>query len=469
MNIPSLRGRLLLLVCVPLVLLILSETVISYLIGIHTANQVFDSWLLDSAHSIGQEIREDSNDLHFIAAEDAVEMFEFDEVDDTYFHISDAGGRKIAGDLERPATFDLQLLSAGPVYRDITINGEDGRTVMVLRKVGADKEIVVQVAETLNKRHNMATEVLLLIVLKKLTGLVIAMIVIGIATRRGLAPLERISAQLAARSPRDLTPIDVGRTPQEINLLINNTNALLGRIEHMLNAHEKFIGNIAHQVRTPVAGIKLQTQLALRDTDPESTRLALKRIADAADHMSHVNSQLLKLARAEIAFDRGPRAAATDLVSIAEGCCQDHAESAAARDISLEVVHAAERIDIEGDPALLREMLSNLVDNAIAYGRCGGHVWIHLERAVHGPRLIVEDDGPGIGAEHQEQIFEHFYRPPESPGDGSGLGLPIVREIARAHGGDVWLDEPSGAHGTRIVIEIPETGTKQPAALSQAA
>ncbi|MEQ8661581.1 MAG: ATP-binding protein, partial [Gammaproteobacteria bacterium] len=350
---------------------------------------------------------------------------------------------------------DLARLREGPVFDTLRIDGELSRAVTLLNNPGAANEIVVQVAETLNKRRGMTSEVLSLVAIKKTLLIAAAMVAVAVAITRGMRPLRRLAADLARRSPRDLTPLSSADAPREVRVLIENTNGLLGRIEHMLGAHEAFIGNIAHQVRTPLAGIKLQAQLALRETDPASVRRALEQIARAADHMTHVNSQLLKLARAEIAFDRGPQAAPTDLVALVEACRAEFTAAARARDITLVAELPDGPIDIEGDPALLYEMLRNLVENAIVYGSRHGHVWVRVESDPQGPRLVVEDDGRGIPPEHRPPIFDHFYRPPNSPGEGCGLGLPIVREIARAHGGDVHLEDRAAGTGTRFVVALP--------------
>lgn len=454
----SLRTHLLVLVALPLLLLLLIETVVSYLVSLHTANQVFDRWLLDSAYSIAQEVRADLQGLHFIAADDAIEMFEWDDIDDTYFLIRDAAGQVIAGDLAEPPRVDLARLREGPLFENVRINGRAGRAVTILSNPGSRHEFVVQVVETLNKRHGMTTEVLTLVAIKKSLLLAASMAAVALAINRGLRPLKRLSSELAQRSPRELRPIPTDDAPPEVRGLIENTNGLLQRIEHMLNAHETFIGNIAHQARTPLAGIKLQCQLAERDNDPATLRAALARIADAADHLSHVNSQLLKLARAEIAFDRGPRAAPTDLAALIHACCEELEPRARALGVELEASAPESRLDVEGDPALLYEMLRNLVENAIVYGGPGSHVWVRVGRNAGGIDLVVEDDGPGIPPQHWPHIFDHFYRPPDSPGDGCGLGLPIVREIARAHGADVRLENRDEHGGTRFVVALPAPG-----------
>jgi len=245
--------------------------------------------------------------------------------------------------------------------------------------------------------------------------------------------------------------------PAELRGLVDSTNAMLARIEGSLSGHERFIGNIAHQIRTPLAGIRLQAQLALREDDDGIKRKALERIDAAAEHMGRVNSQLLKLARAEIAFGRGPARKSLDLVALAYDVVDEMLPRAALLGMGLEVDAPDAPVAMQGEPALLKEVLMNLVDNALIYGATGGHAWVRVESHTGGVRLVVEDDGPGIPPEHRPPIFDHFYRPPHSPGEGCGLGLPIVREIVLAHDGTIVLEERRGG-GARFVIDFPADG-----------
>jgi two-component system sensor histidine kinase TctE len=451
----TLRRRFLLLVGAPLIILLLAETAVSYSIGVDTANQVFDYWLLDSAQSIAQEVRVRNGRLDFVADGEVLEVFEWDELDDTYFRVLTPGGQVVAGTLALPMTVDIERLRQGPLFENVRLGDRPARSVTIVRSPGTAGEFVVQVAETLNKRGDMTGRVLFIVIVKKALMFALALFAVGWAIDRGLSPLRKLMGEIGRRSARDLSPIALEDAPPELQRLVETMNSLLGRLEHSLTAHEQFIGNIAHQIRTPLAGIKLQAQLALRDTAAGPVHESLAQIERAADHMNHVNSQLLKLARAEIAFDRGPSQAPSDLVRIVRNCCEELAPRALGRDIELSFESELPVIPLAGDPVLLTEMIRNLIDNSIIYGRAGGHIWARLGTSAGRLQLSVEDDGPGIHPEHWPQIFDRFFRPPNSPGEGCGLGLPIVREIARAHGADIRLEERSGGAGTRFVVEFP--------------
>lgn len=451
----TLRSYFLLLVGVPLIVLLVAETAVSYRIGINTANQVFDYWLLDSAQTLAEEVRRVDGQLRLVAEGEAIKMFEWDAMDETLFRIATPDGRLIAGNAELPPPGDLVALRLAPRFENRRVAGQPGRSVTFLKAPGTADEVVVQVAETLNKRSNMTTQVLTLVLAKKGAVLAFALFAVAWTIDRGLKPLRTLISELGQRSARDLTPIAIGKAPAELRGLVETMNALLARLERSLTAHEQFIGNIAHQIRTPLAGIKLQAQLAQREAQVPAVRDALAQIERAADHMSHVNSQLLKLARAEVAFGRGPARASSDFVALVRGACEELAPRALARDIELTLDAQPPSLTVAGDPVLLKEMVKNLVDNAIVYGRQHGHIWVLMDVVDGRARFAVEDDGPGIRPEHRPQIFDHFFRPPNSPGGGVGLGLPIVREIALAHGADIRLEDRAAGGGTRFVVEFP--------------
>lgn len=449
------RTQLLLLIGLPLLFLLVVETVVSYLIGLHAANVVFDRWLLDSVHSIAQEVRFRDGKLRFVAGRDALEIFGWDEVDEIYFQISTPQAGLIAGTSLLPLRTDLAELRTGPVFEDLRIAGKIVRAVSIAKYPGTPDEVIVSVAETLNKRRGTAAELLIEIVFSKGVMLAVALLAVGLALDQGLRPLAALTREIGQRSPQDLTPLAIGNVPVELRGLVENTNELLVRIEHAISAREQFIGNIAHQTRTPLAGIKLQAELALRDNDPERVRHSLAQIAHAADHMAHVNSQLLKLARAEVAHGRGPRRAKADLATIVHACCAELGPRALARGIEIGLDVTAQTVGILGETTLLHEMVRNLIDNAIVYGRAGGHIWVRLSERDGGIELMVEDDGPGIPQQHWSRIYDRFFRPPDSPGEGCGLGLPIVREIAQAHGAEIRLEERAQG-GTRFVVTWPK-------------
>lgn len=451
----SLRSQQLLIVGGPLLFLLLIESVVSYRIGTHITNQVLDRWLLDSVYTLAEEIRQDDGQPPTLPSHAAIAVFQWDEVDDIYYHVSTGSGDVILSNssLELPA--DASALLAGPLFHDPVINGSRTRAVTIRVLPDSAAPLFVTVAETLNKRQALTTELLMEVLLSKAVLVVAVLVIISLAFERGLRPLFLISKQLSRRSPQDLTPIEVGQVPGELRGLIENTNRLLSRIDNAISMREQFIGNIAHQIRTPLAGMKLQAQLALDEPrDITAIHQGLERIVQACDRMAHVNSQLMKLARAEAAYGRGLRNEPVDLAGLLRNACTELAWRAHAKHIQLLVSLPEQPCCVPGELTLLSEMLTNLVENAIIYGRERGHVWITLRYAAEGPRIDIEDDGPGIAQEHWPQIFDRFFRPNPERGLGCGLGLSIVREIALAHGASVHLEEREEGSGIRFVVQF---------------
>ncbi len=447
---PILRNQLLLLAGVPLLILLALEVLVSYRIGIHTANLVFDRWLLNVSYSIAEHVENNNGDLSFDIDDDAVHSFEWSARDHLYFRIDSLTGDLIAGN-EAIIPVEVDDQANGPRYGDILIEKEQAR-VITLPAYAGNTPIFVTVAETLNQREVMGSDLLIEVLASKALLFIAVMLVLVAAFDRGLRPLIMVSKALADRSVRDLEPIDAYSVPREARGLIANTNRLLERLDAGITAREQFIGNIAHQIRTPVAGIKLQAQLAEREQDLNIVREALREISHAADHMSHVNSQLLNLARAEAAYGRGLRSVPISLTELAEKCRNQLMRRASECEVEIILEFDTPSLCVQGELTLLLEMLRNLVENAIVYSQVGAHVWVRVYQENDKAIIEVEDDGPGIPKEHWPRIFERFFRPAQSSGDGCGLGLSIVREIALAHKADVELKDGRNGIGTRFVI-----------------
>jgi len=457
----ALRTQLLLLVGGPLLLLMMIQSMVSYLISMHAANLVFDRWLLNAVHSVARDVMMEDGQPYFAADPVTLEVFQWDELDRVHFQIATADFAVVAGSTELPAVAGLEALRDGPIFQDIKVDGTKARAVSLLALADSENPAIVTVAETLLRHETMTSDLLRDVLISKALLLLAVLLLIGAAFDRGLRPLIRLSQELSQRSPQDRTLIDVGRVPGEVRGLVENTNQLLSRLDSAIASREQFIGNIAHQIRTPIAGMKLQAQLA-QDDDPAGVQAALERISQAADHMAHVNSQLMKLARAEAAFGRGLRSAPIDLIALVRNCCSEIALRAQDRNIELLLELPSDPVHVDGELTLLAEMVGNLLENAVTYGNPGGHVWTRLSKTRNGVRLVIEDDGPGIAHENWPQIFERFFRPAGSSGDGCGLGLAIVREIALAHGATVELEERQGDSGARFVITFGTGHTRSP-------
>ena len=448
MNPLSLRSQLLLLVGGPFVILLLVEAIVSYRIGLHSANQIYDEWLVDRAEKLLVGYSE-GHDL-------TAELPALGITNDQY-EIVDSEGALLSGAVlaqERP-----DAAGGTPVFRLLTVQASPVRAVSIQRDTQVGNLTVTVTEEVTSRSENNYTLLVDVLISNSLVVL-LALLMIGSAFGRGLRPLTHLSDELAQRSPQDLTPIDVGTVPVELRGVVENTNSLLARIDTAISTREQFIGNIAHQIRTPLAGIKLQAQLAEGEVAEKNPALlaTLQRISDAADAMTHVNSQLMKLARAEAAMGRGLRREPVDLGEVSRQSCTALSALAKSKGITLHVA-APSACYVAGELTLLSEMVSNLVENAILYTHNEGNVWVTVAVDQQGLEFSVEDDGPGIDEAERQQIFERFFRSPsqsasDREGEGCGLGLAIVREIARAHGATANVGEGRGGRGARFAVRF---------------
>ena len=312
----------------------------------------------------------------------------------------------------------------------------------------------VQVAQPVSARAQVAARVALrsvwpLLVLTPLLGLAVLFTV-----RRGLEPLERIAHQVEQRSAESLAPIAEDNTPGEVRALVAALNRLLNRLAHAFDTQRAFVADAAHELRTPLAALRLQTQLAERATGDGERRAALHSLHGGIDRASHLIAQLLDLAREEdTAAGHTYNMCALD--DLAREAVAERAGAAIERGIDLGVARA-DPVPVRGDHASLLRLAGNLIDNALRYTPRGGRVDVDDDAAAAAGAVLlrISDAGPGIPVEHRERVFDRFYRVPGTRETGSGLGLPIVRSIAAAHGASVMLaDNPGG--GLCVTVSFP--------------
>ena len=232
-------------------------------------------------------------------------------------------------------------------------------------------------------------------------------------------------------------------------------NGLLGRLSAVLAAQQRFIADAAHQLRTPLAGIKTQTELALRTSKSPEIALTLHQLHTATEKTTRLVNQLLSLARAEPGEKREHATEPLDLATLARSTTTEWVPRAIERDIDLGFDGPEDAAVIEGNAFLLSEMLNNILDNALRYTQRGGHVTVRVAPDAHVVRLVVEDTGRGIPHAERERVFERFYSVLGSGSQGAGLGLAIVREIAQSHGAQVKLDSGPNGIGTSVQIAFP--------------
>jgi two-component system sensor histidine kinase TctE len=283
--------------------------------------------------------------------------------------------------------------------------------------------------------------------------MIIAMagVLVWFGVTSGLVPLRLIEREIATRTHRDLSPLPDRSVPAEVRPLTHAINDLMQRLGQTLSVQHRFIADAAHQLRTPIAGLKIQIERALLSKDMDEIRPALSQLQTSAERVAHLSNQLLTLARAEPGASDETRFTELDLNAAARETGMQWVPRALERNIDLGFAGSDRPARIRGDGLLLQQLISNLIDNAVRYGHAGGSITLSVAASPE-PQLTIEDDGPGIPESERDRVFERFHRVPDTPGGGSGLGLAIVREIALAHGARIQLDTPDSGSGTRIRV-----------------
>ncbi len=452
----SLFGEILDWMLAPLLFLWPISIALTHHVANNIANQPYDQALAESVGAIARlvKVADDRVVVNFPAPARA--LLHADEFDATYYQVIAPDGRLVSGDREIPWSEAPERIEPGEVrFRDDDINGEGVRVAFEFVSVQSGLPPVrVQVAETRKKRENLASRIISGVLLPQFAIIPLAVILVYRGLTRGLAPLARLQKRIRRRRPGDLSPINTLGVPEEVRPVVVAFNDMMARLEQNLQAQHRFIADAAHQMRTPLTGLKMQTELALSETDPRQIREALEKIAESADRAAHLINQLLLLARAEASHEKVHAVEPLDLEVLAQAVTRDWVPRAMAKGIDIGFEGAGWALWIDGVPLLLREMLNNLIDNAIKYTPAGGHVTVRI-RAGELAVLEVEDTGIGIAEEDRERVFERFYRVLGSNADGSGLGLPIVREIAELHQATVRLLPNPGGTGTLAVVRFP--------------
>lgn len=313
---------------------------------------------------------------------------------------------------------------------------------------------VIQVAQPMRVRERLAAALALRAAAP--IGLIVPLLaaLVWIIVGRGLRPLEAIARAVRARDSVSLAPLSVGNAPTELAPLVGELNSLLTRLGSALALQRRFVADAAHELRSPLTALRLQAQLAERAGDDAARAHAIAELKSGVERATRIVEQLLTLARQGPETRRGAREA-VDLVALAQAVVTEFAQLAAHKNIDLGLGRA-EPAGVQGDPAGLRAMLANLVDNAVRYTPPGGAVDVDVGHDDGAAFVAVSDNGPGIAPEERARVFDRFYRVAGSGELGSGLGLAIVREVAEQHGAGVSLeDRPGGGLVVRVRFSAP--------------
>ena len=449
----SLFGEILDWMLAPLLLLWPMSVALTWLVAQGIANRPYDRELGQLAFSVAREMRADPaferglagrHDLRL--AEPTAALLRSDDVDRVWYQVRSAQGELVGGDAELAPPQDERGAADEVLFRDDTVHNDAVRVayLWVGTPAGANSGVVVQVAETLDKRSRLDTEIIKGVILPQFVILPLAVLLVWFALARGIAPLNALQQRIRRRQSQDLSPIDEHDVPEEVAPLVRSINDLLARLDQTMGTQKHFLADAAHQMKTPLAGLRMQAELAQREIDaggdPQSIKRSLKQIARSSQSAAHMVNQLLAMARAEDT-EQARRLQDVHIVRLAREVVRDFVPRAMDKRIDLGYEGPdADATDpatprLVGQPMLVRELIRNLVDNALQYTPAGGTVTVRLLHDPHGRMMVlqVEDTGPGIPEDEREQVFQPFYRALGTDVDGSGLGLAIVKEIADKH------------------------------------
>ena len=453
-----LRTQLLRWLVVPLIALLAADAAISYLLANRVAQDAQDKALREIARDLALQVRRDAAGALVLELPEAARRMLLDDPEDRIvYEVLDAQGRRVAGEAVKPPALQSRPGRQGELLYDTALDGSPARAVQwpLLDTPGAPGALL-RVAETRQQRDATARAILAAVVLPQMLLIALAAGIVRFGVNRGLRPLQDLQRAVAERSHKDLSPIDDTRVPGEVQPLVRSVNALLARLEEVLTMQSRFIADAAHQLKTPVAGLKAHIELLARSSEPAEREALVGRLEVGVERLSRLVSQLLALARNEPEAARMIDFRPVDLGGLVLETAANWVPQALKHgiDLGLEAEEAQETpILVQGDASRLRELFDNLIDNAIRYSPPGGHVTVRVSAAPT-PTVEVSDDGPRIPPQEQQRVFERFHRLLGS-GEGSGLGLAIAQEIARLHQARIVVQDDADGIGNRFSVVFP--------------
>lgn len=467
----SLFGEILDWMLAPLLLLWPMSVTVTYIVAQSIANAPFDRGLADAVVALANHVQQSRGTVTLQLPISARELLRADATDSVYYMVLGLRGEFVTGDNDLPLPAeDVRPVPRTVQFRSDMLRGTEIRiayTWVEFNRGQSTDYALVQVAETLEKRSQLANEIIRGVIVPQFVVLPIAVVLVWFGLSRGLAPLADLQQHIRARQPDDLSPIDARGAPEEIAPLVSSFNELLARLSQNIEMQQRFLADAAHQMKTPLAGLRTQAELAVRETDPQELRRTLRHIAVSTERATHLINQLLALARAEYQGSDPSRFEVVDLVPLARDLVREAVPEAIARQIDLGFEGTEQPARIIAAPMLISEMLKNLLDNALRYTPRDGSVTVRIRKSEGSVYLEVEDNGPGIPEGERQRVFDRFYRILGTNVDGSGLGLSIVREIAEQHfalirvGSSLASGDPQRP-GALISIEFEALDTTQP-------
>ena len=434
---PSLRARLLALALGATALVWGATVAVTWIDAREEIDEVMDAHLAQAAALLVVQLGEELEDVEL---EHAPALHR--DARAVAFQIWEHGRRLRLHSANAPST---RLGPRREGFSDRTIDGQPWRVFTVWDR---SREFLVHVGERRALRDALARRVVVAIVAPLLVALPLLALLLWLAVWRGLRPLSQLAAEVGRRRPDSLAPLDAN-APREVIPLIAQLNHLFARIAASLDRERRFTADAAHELRTPVAAIKAQAQVAQLAADPAPRARALAQVVAAADRAGRLVEQLLQLSRLESGTP--PAFGACALRPLARDVLAELAPQAIARHVALELDEGPEA-SVSGVPELLGALLRNLVDNSLRHGAT--RVRVRIEPSPGGATLAVVDDGPGIPAAERDAVLQRFHRLPAAGAGGSGLGLSIAQRIADIHGARLVLGDGDGGRGLRVAVAL---------------
>lgn len=472
----SLARKLLLWVLLPQLVLWLAGGVAAYRFAAGYVSEAIDASLLQASRALARQLKPIGTGLLIDFPKAAQDMLEADPTDRLYYMVSQPPGHFILGNqsLPQPQFGPGVVPGLGQAYfYDGRMPGtsqdsmrQPVRVVALYLSLGEEQTLLVQVARSSANREQLARTILYDMLLPLSSLILLMTLIVWGGIRAGLAPLTRLRQQVEGRAAADLRPLQLASAPRELWSLAGAINSLLGEVHRSVEAQKRFIGDAAHQLRTPLAGLKSQTELALQSASDPELRARLERVHESATRSAHLVTQLLSLARAEPGSVQPADSRPLDLRALAQRLTASLVPRAlrAGQDLGMEE-GASEPVWVIGNALLLQEAIANLIDNALRYAGQGASITVAVRAQAGVAVLSVEDDGPGLSEQDRQRVFGRFVRATDA-GSGCGLGLAIVREIVERHGGQVGLEpvEPDGLRAVLRLAQVPASSPAQQAA-----
>ncbi len=419
------------------------------------SEEYFDWDLVNSADSVVGRLRVQGEKVVVDLPASAQAILKKDESDKFYFSVTDEAQGVIAGDknLPLPAT---ELEEDKPRIRTGVIAGETVRIVDVkVIPSESTKSVIVQVAETMNARRQFQKKMLLSVAVPQLIAMILGLSAVWYGVVKILNPLKDLQAQLAKRSQADLSPLAGESAPEEVYPLVKAINSLFERSTAELKAQQRFVASAAHQLRTPLAGLKTYSSIGNEMTEVSELKHVVQELDQGIDRASRMVNQLLALARSDIGEPaKMASASQLDLNFLVSDVVSELVDQSIRRGLKLTYEGSDTPVLITGEQTGLRHLVANLIENAIFYTPNGGSITVRVKGGDK-ITLSVIDTGPGIPLQEQSKVFERFYRILGTGGNGSGLGLAIVKEVANAHNARVSIKSGTpDTQGTEISVEF---------------